>query len=171
MERLQALVLRTGAGPLGPLWRAGYAALARVIAAWLRRGSPGTSVYLGGSFGFGEPVPGVSDLDVIAVCPGDPEAIRRRWRRVAGRVPLLDRIAADVFVYGSEELVRAAAPCPVSPETFARRDDLHDEAGLTVRPGPFGATREWRLFAGPERREPRSTDAQSRRIAAWLELQ
>ena len=43
--------------------------------------------------------------------------------------------------------------------------------GLTVRPGPFGATAEWRLFAGPERRAPRSGDEQSRRIAAWLELQ
>ena len=61
---------------------------------------------------------------------------------------------------------------PHPSETFLRRDGVHDDAELTVRPGPFGATREWRLLAGPERRPSRiERDAQSRRIAAWLELQ
>src|SRR4051794_28510457 len=58
-----------------------------------------------------------------------------------------------------------------SGETFLRRDGVHDEAGLTVRPGPFGANREWRLVHGPERRPHMAADAQARRLAAWLELQ
>src|SRR5690349_122212 len=108
MRRLQALALRTGTGPLAPIWRAAYAALARAIAAFLRRGAPDTTVYLGGSFGFGEPLPGISDLDVVAVCAGDAETTRRRWRRLTRRVPLLGRIATDVFVYREDELARAA---------------------------------------------------------------
>jgi predicted nucleotidyltransferase len=171
MRRLQALVLRTGTGPLGPIWRALYAALVWSIAACLRRGRPDTTVYVGGSLGFGEPVPGLSDVDVIAVCAGDARPIRDRWRRVVRCVPLLHRVAADVFVYSEEELRRAAAPCSISPETFVRHDDVHDAAGLAVRPGPFGATREWRRLAGPERRPVLTHDAQSRRLAAWLELQ
>jgi hypothetical protein len=172
MQRLQEVVLRTSTGPLRPLWKACYAALERVITACLRRASPQTTVYLGGSFGFGEPVYGLSDLDVIAVSPGHPAAIRLRWGRLVKLVPPLGHVARDVFVYGEDELRRAAAaPCMSSRETFLRRDDLHDEAGLTVRPGPFGATREWRLVAGPERRPPAAPDAQSRRLATWLELQ
>jgi hypothetical protein len=172
MRRLQELVMRTAAGPLRPLWLAGYGALARAIAAFLRRADASATIYLGGSFGHGEPVVGLSDLDVIAVSARDPGAIRRRWRALVRRVPLLARVAADVFVYSEEELRRAAgAPCMTSTETFHRRDDVHDEAGLTVRPGPFGATREWRLLCGPERRAEATADAQSRRLAAWLELQ
>lgn len=172
MQRLQEVVLRTSRGPLRPLWKACYAALERVITGCLRRASPGTSVYVGGSFGLGEPVYGLSDLDMIAVSAGDPSAIRVRWRRLVDRVPVLGHIARDVFVYSEDELRRAAsAPCPSSQETFLRGDDVHDEAGLTVRPGPFGATREWRLVAGPERRPAAAADAQSRRLAAWLELQ
>ena len=172
MRRLQELVLRTGAGPLRPFWEACYGALARAIAAFLRRADADVTVYLGGSFGQGEPVVGLSDLDVIAVSARDADAVRRRWRALTRRVPLLGRVAADVFVYGEDELRRAAAaPCPASRETFLRCDDVHDEAGLTVRPGPFGATREWRLLRGPERRPAAAADAQSHRLAAWLELQ
>jgi hypothetical protein len=171
MRLLQALILRTGRGPLGWLWRASYAALARSIAAYLRHGRPDTAVYVGGSFGRGEPVPGLSDLDLIAVGPGDPEVVRRRWRRVVRRAPLVDRVAADVFVYGDDELRQAVTPAPVSGATFMREDDVHDEGGLGVRPGPFGATREWRLLAGPERRPAVALDEQALRVAAWLELQ
>ena len=112
MRRLQQAILGTSAGPLRLLWKAAYAAAARGIAGYLRRGSPGTSVYLGGSFGFGEPVYGISDLDVIAVSARDAAAIRRRWTRLATGVPLLGRLASDVFVYDDEELRRAVAePC------------------------------------------------------------
>jgi hypothetical protein len=172
MRRLQHAVLRTSAGPLRPLWRAGYAATTRLIAAWLRRFDAWSAVYVGGSLGFGEPVYGLSDLDVIVVTPGDAAALRRR-RDGARRIPFLRRLLADAFVYTDEELRRAtAAACPISHETFLRRDQLHDEAGLTVRPGPFGPTREWRLIAGPERRHTSPLeDAQARRLAAWLDLQ
>src|SRR3954451_7336680 len=172
MRWLQEVVLRTSTGPLRPVLKACYTALERVIRLCLLRADPGASVYLGGSFGFGEPVYGLSDLDVIAVSAHDPAAIRLRWRRLTQRVPQLARLTRDVFDYGEEELRRAAAaPCMSSGETFLRRDGVHDEAGLTVRPGPFGATREWRLVHGPERRPHMAADAQARRLAAWLELQ
>jgi hypothetical protein len=173
MRRLQAAVLRTSGGPLRPLWRGCYTLAAWAVALCLRGLRPGTTVYLGGSLGFGEPVYGLSDVDVIAVTAGDPEPVRRRWRRTAAAIPPLARVAADTFVYGEQELLRAAAaPCQASPETFLRRDGFHDEAGLTVRPGPFGATREWRRLAGRERRPSgHADDGQARRLAAWLELQ
>ena len=107
MQRLQEVILRTSTGPLRPLWKVGYAVLRRVIAACLRRASPQTTVYVGGSFGFGEPVYGLSDLDVIAVSPDDPSAIRLRWRRLVDRLPVLAHVARDVFVYGEDELRRA----------------------------------------------------------------
>jgi hypothetical protein len=172
MRRLQHAVLRTSAGPLRPLWRAGYAATIRLIASWLRRSDARSAVYVGGSLGFGEPVYGLSDLDVIVVTPGNAAALRHR-RDLARRIPLLRHLLTDAFVYTDEELRRAtAAACPMSPETFLRRDQLHDEAGLTVRPGPFGPTREWRLIAGLERRHMTPLeDTQARRLAAWLDLQ
>ena len=173
MRRLQAAVLRTSRGPLRPAWRACYAAAAWFVATCLRAASPGTTIYLGGSLGFGEPVYGLSDLDVVAVTARDPQPLRRRWQRIAVALPPIARVAADTFVYDEQELRRAAAaPCQASRETFLRHDRLHDEAGLTIRPGPFGATREWRRLAGPERRPVADVpDVQARRLAAWLELQ
>lgn len=173
MRRLQAAVLRTSAGPLRPVWRGCYAVAAWAVAVCLRGLRPGTTVYLGGSLGFGEPVYGLSDVDVIAVTAGDPEPVRRRWRRVSAAFPPLARVAADTFIYGEQELLRvAAAPCQASSETFLRPDEFHDEAGLTVRPGPFGVAREWRLLAGRDRRPAAPVqDEQARRLAAWLELQ
>src|SRR3954447_5269451 len=151
MRWLQEVVLRTGTGPLRPVWKACYTALERVIRLCLRHADPGASVYLGGSFGFGEPVYGLSDLDVIAVSAHDPEAIRLRWRRLAERVPPLARLTRDVFVYGEEELRRAAAaPCMSSGETFLPRDGVQDEAALPARPAPLGAPGKGRLVDAPE---------------------
>jgi hypothetical protein len=81
---IQRLMLRTGRGTLRLLWCFGYATVIRAVATFLRIASA-EAVYLRGSFANGEPIYGLSDVDLVAVVGAD----RRRDTdqvRLRGRV-------------------------------------------------------------------------------------
>jgi predicted nucleotidyltransferase len=182
-------MLRTGAGPLRPLWMATYYLVARALAAYLRRGHRDSGAYLFGSTAGSGVVYGISDID-LAIVVAAPEgasgqartAIERRWDRLRHRVPSLDRLVY-LAAYGDVDLRRAAAGSPCltfgldAPESEGRggalfQPPLVDPAALATRPGLHRPMTNWRLLAGSERRPPTAgPDAQERRLAAWLELQ
>jgi hypothetical protein len=188
-EALRRIMLRTGAGPLRPLWSAAYRFAARAISAYLRRGHRGSSAYLIDGLGGPNVVPGISDIDLglVLAASGQPPgaarlAVERRWARLRGRVPALG-LLAFVATYEEAELRRAAAGSPCL--TFGLDDPevgdlgralfqptLVDPAALTIRPGVQRPLSNWRRLAGGDRRPPTPpVDAQQRRLAAWLELQ
>ena len=176
---LRAAAVRSGRGSLGGAWLAAHRAVARTVFAWLRP-PPGSALYAQGSFGEGEPVPGLSDLDLFVVVPDDDapgerhRTLRARWKRAARRLPWLAR-HVDVRFAEQSELAAAVASAPsIAPAADPPPVPLvapagPDEAWLRTRPGPFEPTSTWRLLAGPERRPPVRADV-PREAIAWLEL-
>jgi hypothetical protein len=185
---LSRFMLRTDRTPLRRLWALAHELGIRAIGAFLVRGLPGASAFVKGSFGYGEPVFGVSDVDMVAVLPsaGDPArdaamaaARRERWLRLVRRFPPLGELF-HVFFYSDAELRAAtSSPCLTygleeasPPAAFLGPCPLRDEMGLQERPELYGATREWRLVHGARGALPAPPDdLQRRRMAAWLELQ
>jgi hypothetical protein len=181
-------MLRTDRTPLRRLWAAAHALAIRLVGGALVRGLPGASVFLKGSFGFGEAVFGVSDVDMVVVYPSDADpardarlaaARRERWSRLVRRLPPLAELF-HVFFYSEAELRAAiSAPCltygldEAAPSaSFLGPSPLRDEMGLQERPELYGATREWRRVRGARLAVGAPPDdPQRRRIAAWLELQ
>lgn len=84
-------MLRLGGTRLHRALLVAYRALARAVAAYLPRGERGAAVYLTGSFADGEPVPGVSDIDLAIVVRDDPRASGEPRERVKGRWQALRR--------------------------------------------------------------------------------
>lgn len=182
-------MLRTGTGPLRPVWRFAYLAVARVVSAYLRAGHRGASVYAIGSLGGPDTVYGISDIDLAVVVPslagrrGEArDAIRHRWERLCRVAPPL-RELLFVAVYEEPELERAAAgsPClrsgPPAGRARARGalfrpGPFVDPADVAFRPGLKPPLSGWGLLAGldglPRTREP---EADQRAVVAWLELQ
>ena len=189
--RLQSLAVRTEAGPLRPLWATGHAAVIRGVARRLTAGLPGTHVYLKGGFGFGRPVYGLSDVDMVVVTPDaasaagsqDPATVvRERWRALSERYPFLAELFNDseVFVYraGDAALLRDDSyltfgrkdgPMRDDRAAFLGRDAPEDPMALLDHPGLFGAQRDWRAVGAP-RRPPAPAGPEQRAIDAWLEL-
>jgi hypothetical protein len=172
-------MLRTGR-PLRPFWRLAHAAVISASAAFLLRGNPGSGAYLRASFGYGDEVYGLSDVDMAVVLadsgPGEHACprVRRRWARLCRMVPGLWHLVQPT-VYERGELLTA-----VSATSLTTEDAVHlapglpcDPAGLRMRPGLFGAMGDWRHVAGGDVVDiaTRSQDPDQRRIAAWLELQ
>lgn len=185
-------MLRTGRGPLRPLWAGLYEAALRGVAAYLRRASPDAAVYVCRSLAVGEPVYGLSDIDVVVVVPGDParpeaehKRLKQRWQSLCRKLQLFGELFPDTAFYEDFELREAASASVLTygldgdGRQFARdraaffgRRPAADDFGLRSRPGLPGPMRDWRLVAGPERRpEVPVHDDQARRVAAWLELQ
>jgi hypothetical protein len=174
---LQRFMLRTRKSPLRLLWKGLYAGTAHGAAAWI--GRPGDSVYINGSLAGGEPLYGLSDIDLIAVTPdlAGRARLERRLGRMYRVVPALRRLMAHVRVYEATELATAASnPFPTyglgtGRAAFRGRDAPHDPAALLARPGLHAPAVEWRRLRG-ERAAPASERSrQDERIAAWLELQ
>jgi hypothetical protein len=170
---LQRFVLRTGRRPRGrQLWRGLSRAVASSACAFLTQGERGASVYeRGGSAD--DFLPGMSDIDLAILVPGDPGAPGAARRRVTGRWERLSRIAALRLVldwpriYEESELDDVAGKSVFSLGPGSTLDTDR----LLARPGLYGSTADWRLLSGPERRpaeQPR--DRQAQRVAAWLEL-
>jgi hypothetical protein len=177
---IQRLALRSGRARLGRrLWALAFRLLARTAGAYLTRGEPGASVYVRG--GAGEDfLPGLSDIDLAVVLAGDPggpgtarERAARRWERLR-RLPAASLVLDWPRIYEEAELRNLAGASALTygldAGGLASPASL-DASRMLGRPGSYGATADWRLLTGPDRRpaEP-DRDQQSRRIAAWLEL-
>jgi hypothetical protein len=181
---IHRVMLQTGRGPLRPAWWLAHEALARIVASYLRGGDRETSAYVAGSVASGEPVYGLSDIDLVLVV-GDREhgdaarrAVLRRWRRLRDALPTLaERMFEPPRVYGQAELRASSSDTTLThglrgvalePSSRERSREL---AGAE-RSRLYGPAHDWRLLAGRERRpQARSQDRDERRIAAWLELQ
>jgi hypothetical protein len=187
-EAARRLMLRTGVGPMGPMWRLTYRLFARAIGAYLRRGSHDCSVYALGGVTGPEVVYGVSDIDLVVIAPGSPAqpgraraAILARWERLGGTLPPL-RSLVHVSVYEMPDLLRGMAGSPSlgfggSPRV-ALEDALHQPSSFGVPPdvalrAGFGVpTEAWRLLSGRDRlADVPKISEHDRRVAAWLELQ
>ncbi len=184
---LHRTILRTGRGPLRIVWRGGYGLLIRAGAAYLRRGGQGTAVYVQGSFAAGEPVLGISDVDLALVVNSmsGRAVATERWARLCRRVPWLPKLIYAT-AYEEHELAEAAAdtvltsglsageggPATADRSLFYGGGAGNPKMSLRLRPGLGGPLRDWRLVAGPDRRPVLPAgDRQADLIAAWLELQ
>jgi predicted nucleotidyltransferase len=185
--RIANFMLRTSHSALRSVWALAHHGVMHAVAAYVRLGERGASVYVKGSFASGDPLFGVSDIDLITVARHDPahpgrnrERARERWARLCRRIPVLPLLIPHFWVYEDDDFVEAlSAPSltyglngnePARP--FIRSRPIVDEMGLQDRPGLYPPRKEWRRLAGPEQRPHDSPpDDQERRIAAWLELQ
>ena len=183
----QRLMLRTERTRMRTLWERVHESAIRLVARAFARTS-GASVYVKGSFGLGDPVYGVSDIDLVIVVPSarDPVAdaravanVKRRWSKIVRLFPPLHELF-HIFVYDSQSLRDAvSAPCftfgldrQPPPAGFLGPKPLADEMGLQERPELHGAPREWRLVGGrPAGVVPPPDEVSYRRLASWLELQ
>ena len=179
LELARRAMLRTGAGPLRPLWRLAYRAVARGVSAYLRAGNRAASVYAVGSLGGPDMVYGSSDVDLAVVVPavaGRPGAARdamvERWEGLWRMAPPL-RLLVFVAVYEDHELRRAAVRSPFLPSgrPFGP-GPLVDPVGVASRPMLEPPATAWHRLAGPRRLPPApGPDIHSRGRIAWLELQ
>ena len=185
--RIANFMLRTSHSPLRPVWALAHHGVMRAVAAYVRLGERGASVYVKGTFASGDPLFGMSDIDLITVARHDPahpgrnrERARERWTQLCRRFPVLPLLIPHFWFYEDADFVEAlSAPSltyglngnePARP--FIRSRLIVDEMGLQDRPGLYPPRKEWRRLSGPEQRPHDSPpDDQERRIAAWLELQ
>ena len=174
---LHRAMLRTER-PLRPLWRFAHGAVIRASAAFLMRGRPGSGAYLRASFGYGDELYGLSDVDMAVVLPDSDEhacpRVRRRWARACRLVPgLWHLVQPTVYEEGELRAALAATTLTASEPVHLGARVPCDDAGLRMRPGLFGPLADWRHLAGAARVEPvrRAQDEHERRAAAWLELQ
>ena len=161
------VILRTGRGALRPLWESAYALLIRSGASHLRRGGAEGAVYVHGSFGGGEPVLGISDVDLALVARSaeGQAGATQRWARLCGRVPWLPRLVYAT-AYDEPELADAVADTVLTSgllrgatgDAGLDRSLFHDggranpKMSLRLRPGLYGPLDDWRLVAGSDRR-------------------
>ncbi len=172
------------------LWVAIYRGIARAGATYLTWGEKDAATYLRAGVGIGDLLPGISDVDIAVVLAEDPaalgaasERVRERWQRLYRALPgtrllldlprvyddadLRDLVGASALTYGLDDSGEATA----DRATYFGDRASEDRIRMSDRPGLYGATADWRILTGPDRRPPEpSRDAQSRRIAAWLEL-
>jgi hypothetical protein len=179
-------MLRTGGGPLRPVWRLAYAGLIRVVAALLRLASA-DAVYLRGGFASGEPVYGLSDVDLVTLVRSGArcERLRRRVRRLYDALPAA-RPVVEVAVLASDELESAClSPFVTQPLDPATHNPLPRARFYGTRAyrqpyGPYiegswrlyGPNRGWRHLAGPDLLAALPASPEPYRwLWAWLELQ
>lgn len=174
---LQRFVLRTQGSGLRQIWKALYAGIAHGIALWM--GREGATIFLAGSLARGEPIYGLSDIDLVAVAPDQTarERLVRSAEQMYRAVPMLRRLAAHVWLYDRMELEAvASSPFPTygldgGLAAFNGREAIPDPMGLLERPGLRGPAGEWRRLRGRGAPLRPARDRQDERLAAWLELQ
>ncbi len=194
------LMLRTERGALRSLWRLLYGGLVWALVRYLRLGGQEPTVFARGSFGAGEPVYGLSDVDLVVVVADGADGtgkarermearLRRLWRVTPGAsrlfavkvyedTELLDAVDATVLMHGlrpsrAVARVRARSGGGHAPDSVLFGDHpLNRHYRIRTRPGLDRPTRDWRRLSGPDRRpDPGAYPAGQRIVAAWLELQ
>lgn len=148
--------------------------MGRGVARALTLGVPGASAYLTSNVASGDPVYGLSDIDLVIVAP-DAGRLRQRWARLRRTLPPLAEVFPDLATYTPSELHAAAGATTLthgSGALYLGPAWARDERGLRERPGLAGPAGEWRRLHGPEGRAPALAPARHEvQIAAWLELQ
>lgn len=166
-------MLRTGRGPLRPLWAAVHAVLLRAASLYLRARTGGAA-YVRGGFAAGEPVHGLSDIDLVVVLPPRGGALREsvelRWERALRAFPPLGDMVS-VKLYEQDELADACRATVLTHERaiFTDGHPHNRHYSIRTRPGLAGPGADWRRVAGRDRR-PRPVQLEPL-VAAWLELQ
>jgi hypothetical protein len=135
-----------------------------------------TSVYLTGSLAFGEPLYGLSDIDLVAVSVNKAESrrVRRRYDALCRALPPLRRLLPHFSTYDAQGLARVLAGSYLvnglgeGRAVFLGPDAVADGRGFLLRPG-LHDPREWPRLRGRVRAVPAPT-VQSRLQAGWLEL-
>ena len=174
---LRRIMLRTARSPLRPLWAGLYALIARLVALIVAPRRTRTSVYLSGSAASGEPLYGLSDIDLVAVAEDESEArrVRRRYEALCRALPPLRGLIPHFWTYDARGLARILAGSYLvnglvdEHAVFLAEDAVDDGGGLLERPGLYGGP-DWRRLRGGIR-VVRRPDPQTRLHAAWLELQ
>jgi hypothetical protein len=189
-EGLSRLMLRTSATPLRQAWSLAYASVARFAVTMVLRENPDASIYLKGSFASGEPVYGISDIDLVAVIPhkGKPGSeqlrAREKWKALCKRFPLLEAVIQHCWFYEDDDLRESSSTTCLTyglasnPDEgsdragFLGKSALHDHMGLQTNPSLYGLEKDWRFTAGRQSRlATKVLDEQDRMVAAWLHLQ
>lgn len=186
------VMLRTANTPLSAVWALAYWSVVRAAVAWLTRQYREASIYLKGSLSSREGVYGISDVDLVVVLPADgtPKgpgqlSAREKWKQYCRRFPLLGFVIQHCWFYEEDDLRESlSASCltyglaadqngePDDRAAFLGAHPLHDHMGLQTHPILYGARDEWRRLAGADRLPDVALhDEQSRRLAAWLDLQ
>jgi hypothetical protein len=185
---LQRHAIRTGSGPLRPVWAATHRCVIWAVAKWVSADLRDSRTYLKGGFGFGEPVYGLSDVDMIIVIDGDPRSpgktrgrLLERWRRLTVRFPTLTDLF-QLWVYEEADLRRLDGATYLSFErsgldderpsapAFLGRRAPSDPMALLDRPGLYGPRRDWRRLGSPRRPPAPISDLSAQTMFAWLEL-
>ncbi len=182
---LRDLMVRTARHRLAwQAWRGAMLLCAHAVARWLAAGT-GTTVWLRGSFGRGDAVPGLSDIDLVAATGADElgQALThiRRRRLAESRAGLGRLVTVDLYEEGRIEeaaevdelrfgLGRSAAPRELATRLRSRAPA--DELGLRRRPPLPSPWAGWRRLAGAASLRPvAEAEGADRLTAAWLELQ
>jgi hypothetical protein len=173
---LRRIMLLTARSPLKPLWAGLYAVIARVVALIVAPRRTRTTIYLTGSVASGEPLYGLSDIDLVAVAgdEGEVRRVRRRYEALCRVLPPLRGLIPHFWTYDARDLARILAGSYLvnglsdGRAVFLAADAVGEEGGLLERPGLYGAP-DWRRLRGI--RVARPPEPRIRLHAAWLELQ
>ena len=189
---LARFMLRTANTPLSAVWTVAYWSVTRAAAIYLRRQHRGSSIYLKGSFATREAVYGVSDVDLVVVLPGDGSqsgtrqlAARESWKQLCRRISLFRFAIQHCWFYEDDDLQESLSSSCLTyglmtddeeqagdRAAFLGPSPLRDQMGLQTHPSLYAARIEWRRLDGKDRLpQARPGDPQSRRLAAWLDLQ
>ena len=165
-------------------WRGAMLLCAHGVGRWLAAGT-GTTVWLRGSFGRGDAVPGLSDIDLVAATGPDDlgRALThlRRKRLTESAVGLGRLVTVDLYEEGQIEPaaevdeLRYGLDGSGDPRVLATRLRSRapaDELGLRRRPPLPVPWSGWERIAGPARLRPvAGLEGPDRLTAGWLELQ
>jgi hypothetical protein len=169
---IRMAIARGRHGALGVLWRILGRMGVFIASVIVRARDRSVALYLRGSTAQGDDLPGMSDIDMVALVPDDGvERTRRAWK-TARRFVAVHRLVS-VGVWRAADLRNASRATAL---TYRLSTDEQVPSSATapalVRPDLYGAGIGWRLVSGRDVR-PRAVtwDETERGIVAWGELQ
>jgi hypothetical protein len=185
---MRRMLLATGHGPVRRACLACAEVFMRMLAGYLRLGLR-AGIYVRGGFGFGEPILGVSDIDLVAVVAGGNgtrespwSRLTLRWRRLMRMLPGLRHVVylecysepelAELrwtrFTYGLDGLGPRSLLFGDSPRSWSQPE----RCSLPLLLPDLWPVAGWRLISGPDLRP--QTDASPPahpHLLTWVHLQ